>query len=101
MARDTRGNDYEPVGITDSFAADQTVFHVVVTITNAPSGTRFKVIWLTGASEEMGEYEITSEGSRNLDFTYEPDGGTLPVGNYQLVIFQNGVLNRTLKFSVR
>jgi hypothetical protein len=101
MAKDTKGDTYDPVGITDSFAADQSVYHAIVTISSAPSGTRLKMVWLTGSGEEMGEYEITAEGSRNLDFTYEPEGGNLPVGNYQSILFLNGILNRTLNFSVK
>jgi hypothetical protein len=101
MAKDTQGDTYDPVGITDSFTADQSVYHEVVTISGAPSGTRLKVVWLTGSGEEMGEYEITAEGSRNVDFTYEPEGGNLPVGSYQSILFLNGILNRTLNFSVK
>ncbi|MCL4393789.1 MAG: hypothetical protein M1482_03090 [Chloroflexi bacterium] len=100
MAKDAQGDQYDPVGITDTFPGNQSTFHAVVSITNAPDNTSFKVIWLTSSNTEMGNYNLQSGGTRNLDFTFEPDAGTLPAGDYHVEVYVNGDLNRTLKFSV-
>jgi hypothetical protein len=99
-AKDVSGNNFDPVGITDSFPADQSIFHAVVTISGAPDNTSFKVVWLTSDNSQMGTYTLASSGSRNLDFTFKPNTGTLPAGSYQVEIYVNGNLDRTLTFSV-
>jgi len=100
MARGVQANTFEPVDITNAFPADQAVFHAVVTIVDAPANTTFKVIWLTGTNTKMGEFELPAQGSRNLNFTFRPDGGKLPQGNYKVEIYVNNRLDRTLNFAV-
>ncbi len=99
-AKDVSGNNYDPVGITDSFPADQSIFHAVVTISGAPNNTPFKVVWMTSDGTQMGDYTLTSSGSRNLDFTFKPNAGKLPAGNYKVEVYVNDQLDRTLTFSV-
>ncbi len=106
-AKDAKGENKEPVGITDTFGPEQQIFHAVVTVANAPSETKLKAVWTAidvgGAAApntQMGEFESQIEGSRNLDFTFEPQGGRLPPGTYKVDIYLNGKLDRTLKFSV-
>jgi outer membrane usher protein FimD/PapC len=99
-AKDVSGDNFDPVGITDSFPADQSIFHAVVTISAAPANTQFKVVWLTASNSQMGDFTLTSGGSRNLDFTFKPNAGKLPAGNYKVELYVNGTLNRTLTFSV-
>ncbi len=99
-AQDVKGDNFDPVGITDAFPADQKIFHAVVTISNAPANTAVKVVWLTAANAKMGEYEIKSDGSRNLDFTFKPSAGQLAAGNYKVEIYLNDKLDRTLVFAV-
>ncbi len=99
-ARDAQGDNFDPVGITDTFAANQSIFHAVVTITDAPKNTSVKVVWLTSDGTRMGAYTLTSEGSRNLDFTFKPDAGHLPAGQYRAQVYVDDALNRTLTFSV-
>lgn len=100
-SKNVTGDTFDPSGITDSFPADQNVFHVVVTVSSAPSNTAVKVIWLTADNTSIGEYEIKSDGSRNLDYTFKPDAGHLPAGNYRAAVYLNGKLDRTLSFSVQ
>ncbi len=99
MARDVQGNNYDPVGVTDTFAANQPIYHAVVTVNGAPSNTSVRAVW-NSATAKLGEYEIKTDGSRNLDFTFKPDGGGLPTGSYHVDIYLNGTLNRTLNFTV-
>jgi len=107
MAREVRGDNFEPVGITDTFPPDQAVFHAVISIKDAPKDTAFKAVWTavdiiggTAPNTKIGDYEIKAEGTRNLDFTFKPDAGRLPPGKYKVEIFLNGKLDRTLEFSV-
>ena len=100
MARDVQGDNFDPVGITDSFPANTSVLHAVVTISNAPSDTAVKIIWLDSSNNSIGEYELKTEGSRNLDFAFKPNAGGLPSGNYKAEIYLNGKLDRTLNFAV-
>jgi hypothetical protein len=107
VAPDVQGSNFEPVGATDTFPSTQSSFHAVITIADAPKGTRIKVEWTvvddgnpSDANSKMGEYELTSEGSRNLDFTFKPNAGQLPVGKYKADIYLNGEANQSLVFSV-
>ena len=107
MATDTQGDNFEPVGVTDTYAADQAVFHAVVSVANAPDDTTVKAVWTAvdvGDAAEPGtlidETEMSVDGSRNIDFTLESNSGQWPPGTYKVDIYLNGDLDRTLNFSV-
>lgn len=107
MARDVKGATFDPVGISDTFGPEQSVYHAVVTLTNAPANTSVKATWIaidTGGvaapNTNMGEYAITAEGSRNIDFSFEPNAGKLPPGKYRVDISVNGKADRSINFSV-
>jgi hypothetical protein len=107
MARDATSDTFDPTGITDAFGPEQKSFHAIITIKSAPANTTFKAVWtavdigtLLAPNSKIGEYELQSDGSRNLDFTFAPDAGRLPPGKYKVDIFVNGSLDRTLNFSV-
>jgi len=107
IAEDVQGDNFEPVGITDTYAADQTTFHAVVTVANAPSDTMVKVVWfavdvgdVAPPNTEIDQTEIPVDGSRNVDFTLAPDSGGWPPGTYKVDIYLNDELDRTLNFSV-
>jgi hypothetical protein len=106
-AQDVQGDNFDPVGVTSSFPADQAVYHAVVTIVDAPDGTVYKGNWKVvdigsagNPGESMGDYTIPAGGSRNLDFTFKPEN-QLPPGKYQVEIYVNGALTRTLDFEVQ
>ncbi len=105
MARDVSGDMMDPVDPTTVFAPSDTI-HAVVKIADAPSGTRFKAIWLVddvgGAVEpntNIAEYELEAEGSRNLDFTLSPNN-QWPVGRYRAEIYVNDDLAQTVYYDV-
>jgi hypothetical protein len=100
MANDVKGDNFDPVGITDSFPANVSILHAVVTISNAPSDTAVKVVWLDPSNTSIGEYTIKAEGTRNLDFSFKPNGA-MPAGNYKAEIYLDGKLDRTLVFTVQ
>jgi hypothetical protein len=116
MAKDVRAPNDEPVGISDTFGPDQKVFYAVVTVAHAPSGTSVSAVWKTvkvDPSDAMslggwlfvepetiiGAREIQVEGSRNMSFYYKITP-RMPRGTYQVEIYLNGQLDRTLHFSV-
>jgi hypothetical protein len=106
-AQDVQGDNFDPVGVTSSFPADQAVYHAVVTVVDAPDGTVYKANWKVvdiGSAgtpgDSMGDYTIPAGGSRNLDFTFKPDN-QLPPGKYQVEIYVNGALTRTVDFDVQ
>ncbi|MBI5304606.1 MAG: hypothetical protein HY868_20900 [Chloroflexi bacterium] len=107
MAREVKGDNVDPVGITDAFPPDQAVFHAVISIKDAPKDTSVKVVWTAidignaGApNSKIGEFELKADGTRNLDFTFKPDAGRLPPGSYKVDVQLNGKTERTLQFSV-
>ncbi|MEW5721197.1 MAG: hypothetical protein AB1817_21405, partial [Chloroflexota bacterium] len=107
MARDAKSDTFEPVGVTNTFGAEQAIFHAIVTIANAPSGTVLKTVWtaidvgsVAPPNTSMGEMEIQVEGSRNVDAKFKPSAGRLPPGTFKVDIYLNGKLDRTLRFSV-
>jgi hypothetical protein len=106
-ARGTFGEKYEPRDVTVDFAADQPVFHAVVSIRNLPAGSMVKAVWVAidthGDSQPnmvMTATEARVEGSRNIDFTLEPSTGRLPRGSYKVDIHLGEKLDRTLPFTV-
>jgi len=105
-AKDVEGDNFDPVDITDSFPPAQKILHAVVTLTDAPNDTVIKAVWKVvdvGDSALNGDTidttEVTTDGSRNVDFTLKPDN-PLPAGTYQVVIYQDGKKDRTLDFTV-
>ncbi len=107
MATDVQGDNFDPVGITDTYAPDQPEFHAVVTISNAPSDTFVKAVWVAvdvgsaaAPNTTLDETAITVEGSRNVDFTLTPDGGSWPPGSYKVDLYLNDKLDGTLNFTV-
>ncbi|MBI5956643.1 MAG: hypothetical protein HY871_06540 [Chloroflexi bacterium] len=107
MAKDVKGANFDPVGITDTYPPDQKIFHAVVTVASAPSDTAVKAVWTAvdvgsaaAPNSKIDETEVKVEGSRNLHFTLTPDSGRWPSGTYKVDIYLNGKLNRTLNFTV-
>ncbi|MGE5138489.1 MAG: J domain-containing protein [Rudaea sp.] len=104
MARSTEGENFTPIDVTDTFAPDSTL-HAVVTLTDAPS-TAFRSVWYfedpsdpTASNRKLGEFELTSEGSRNLDFTLKPKT-EWNEGTYRVEIYAGAVLARSARFTV-
>jgi hypothetical protein len=107
MARDVRGDNFEPVGVTETYAVDQPVIHAVVSVSNAPSDTKMKVVWVAvdvsaaaTPNQTLDQTEVTVDGSRNVDFKLIRDSRGWPPGKYKVDIYLNDKLDRTLNFSV-
>ncbi len=106
LAEDAQGENMDPVNPTTAFSPDATI-HAVVEIQDAPANTSFKVVWY---AEDIGsgspphslidQYELTSDGTRNLDFSLSPNT-SWPVGTYEAEIYVNGALDQVAVFTVR
>ena len=108
MAGDVQGDNFDPVGVADAYLTDQPKFHAVVSLSNAPSDTKVKAVWVAvdvgeaaAPNTTLDQTEVTVEGSRNIDFTLTPDSGGWPPGQYKVDIYLNDKLDRTLNFTVK
>jgi hypothetical protein len=106
MAHGVEGDEQVPVDVSDMFAPSDTV-HAVVSIVDAPSGTLFKAIWKvvdigdpSSCNTVITEYEIVTDGTRNIDFSLIPNTD-LPPGSYKVEISVNGTLDQIAFFSVQ
>ena len=106
-ARSTFGEEYEPRDVTTNFAADQAVFHAVVSIRNLPAGSVVKAVWVAVDThgDSRPNFILTStvarvEGTRNVDFALAPTLGRLPRGSYKVDIHLGDRLDRSLPFTV-
>ncbi len=108
LAKDVKGDTFEPVDPTTTFPTDQAVIHLVVTVANAPSDTKVKTVWTAvdvgdaaPANTKIDEAEVTMAESGNAHFTLsQPSSGTWPVGKYKVDIYLNDKLDRTLEYTV-
>ena len=104
MAKDVQSQDHTPVGPTVNFV-NPTIIHVVVALADAPANTKLAINWLVGKAgnltpdSQMATYELTTDGTRNIDFTFTPDQ-PMDAGRYYFNIFLNGQFFIRVDFSV-
>jgi hypothetical protein len=106
-AMDATVDSKEAIDITDHFPADQDIFHAVVTISNMPTGSKIKTVWIAADVGSLSpqnpiitQTEIAVEGSGNLDFALIPEDDTLPPGEYRVDVYLNDELDTSLRFTV-
>lgn len=106
MALDTQGDTKEPVNPTTSFGTQDT-FHAVVAIVDAPADTKLEATWYAidvgkdvECNTQIDTYPLTTDGSRNVDFTLAPTKGW-PSGSYRVEVFVNGTLDQVAFFTVK
>jgi hypothetical protein len=106
MAEDVQGDAKDPVNPTTVFANNAT-FHAVVAIANAPANTVVKSVWyaydtngVAACNTKIDEYELTTDGSRNIDFSLTPNS-TWPAGTFRVEVYINGTLDTIANFSVK
>jgi hypothetical protein len=108
LAKDVKGDTFEPVDPTSTFPTDQPVINLVVSVANAPSDTKVKTVWTAvdvgdaaPANTKIDEAEVTLDASGNTHFTLSsPSTGVWPVGKYKVEIYLNDKLDRTLEYTV-
>ena len=108
LAKDVKGDTFDPVDPTSTFPTDQSVINLVVTVANAPSETRVKTVWTAvavgdaaPANTKIDEAEVTMDSSGNAHFTLSlPANGAWPTGKYKVDVYLNDKLDRTLEYTV-
>ena len=108
LAKDVKGDTFEPVDPTSTFSPDQAVINLVVTVANAPSDTKVKTVWTAvdvgdaaPANTQIDEAEVTLDASGKTHFTLSvPDSGAWPAGKYKVEIYLNDKLDRTLEYTI-
>ena len=105
MAENTLSDAKEPVNPTLQFSPNA-VFHAVVSIKDAPRNTQFKADWfvtdvgaVVPSDSAIDSTMLTSDGTRNLDFTLRPSAAW-PAGKYRVEISVNNVRERIVDFVV-
>ncbi len=109
LAKDVQGDNFEPVDPTSTFAVDQPVIHLVVTVNNAPSDTKVKSVWTAvdvgnaaPANTKIDEAEVTLDSAGTAHFTLSlPASGAWPTGKYKVDVYLNDKLDRTLEYTVQ
>ncbi|MHC1782135.1 MAG: hypothetical protein AB9891_05120 [Anaerolineaceae bacterium] len=106
LARGTEGEEKNPINLTTVFSSTDT-FHAVAKVEDAPENTSFSATWYVtdvgpdiACNSVVDSTEITTFGTRNLDFTLTPES-TWPTGMYRVEVFVNGVLDSVKEFSVQ
>lgn len=107
LAQDVTVLSYSPIGAGDTFPPKATT-HVVVTVSQASSGTSVKVVLTAldigsaaAPNTKLGEYSLDAVGSQNLEFAFTPTSKGFPVGTYKADIYVNDKLDRTLNYSIK
>lgn len=102
MAKD---DNNEPGSSTTSFAPSERTVHVVITLNKQKAGTKVRVVWIAADVEGAKNKELKS-----LDYTTTAADKTIPGylrwsqdwprGQYKVEVYINGVLDKTLNYSV-
>src|SRR5512139_985944 len=108
LAKDVKGDTFEPVNPTSTFPTDQSVINLVVTVANAPSETKVKTVWTAvdvgdaaPANTKIDEAELTLDASGKTHFTLAvPSSGVWPAGKYKVEVYLNDKLDRTLEYTI-
>lgn len=106
IAKNAEGEEKNPTGLTSVFGPTDT-FHAVAKLVDAPENTSFSATWYVtdvgpdvACNSTIDSTEISTGGTRNLDFTLTPND-KWPTGMYRVEIFVNGVLEDVKEFSVK
>ena len=108
LAKDAKGPNYDPVDPTSAFPTDQAVIHLVVTVKNAPSGTKLRAVWTVvdvgdaaAPGRVIDKADITMDNSGSVDFTLSvPSTGVWPVGKYKVDVYLNDKFDKTLEYTI-
>ncbi len=106
MTKTVKEKTFAPGASTTVFGVNDTV-HAVIAIKKAPKGTSFAARWTVvdvgtaaEAGQEIGTFEVTADGTRNVDFELKPSA-SWPIGKYQVEISVDGEVEQTVAWSVR
>ncbi len=108
LAKDTQGENFEPVDVTDAFEPTQATFHAIVTLQDAPKNLQLGSKWYLVQAEgykpntkiDENTLSVDQGGSRNVDFTLKAAQDRWPAGTYCVEIYADGNLALAKMFTV-
>lgn len=100
LAQDTKPDTFEPVNPTTTFAKTAPFIHAAIHVEQAPANTVFRARWYPPNQEPL-DFELTTDGTRWLDFRLTPTPDGFPAGEYKVEIYVNDQLAETKTFTVQ
>lgn len=100
LAQDTKPDTFEPINPTTTFARTAPFIHAAIQIEQAPANTVFRARWYPPNQDPL-DFELTTDGTRWLDFRLTPAPDGFPAGEYQVEIYVNDQLADTKTFTVQ
>lgn len=102
MSKDSNGS---PGDKTAVFAPDDHTIHAVADLNKAKAGTQVKFVWkavdVAGArNEEIKTIDYTTKSFENKVHGHLTKPGDWPKGSYQVEVYINGALDKTIKYTV-
>jgi len=102
MAKDDNG---EPGASTTSFSPSERKVHVVITLNKQKAGTLVRVVWIAADAEGVKNKQL-----KTLDYTTKATDKDIPGylrwptdwprGDYKVEVYLNGVLDKTVNYTV-
>jgi outer membrane usher protein FimD/PapC len=99
LAQDADPGAFTPINPTTTFKSDAPFIHATVEISDAPPNTIFRARWYP-PSEDPLDFDLTTSGTRWMDFRLTPTPTGFPTGQYQVEIYVNDQLAKTVEFTV-
>jgi hypothetical protein len=107
LAKDFKADIGVATDVTTEYAPEQKLFHLVVTVNDAPKDTKFKSVWTatdiggaTPPNTKLEERELIVTGSGTFEFTITPKTGRWASGKYKVDLYTDNKLDRTINFTV-
>ncbi len=106
MAKDIEHKTLKPLQITSTFTNDQTAFHSIIEVREAPKDTVIKTDWSTvdvpglPSDEIISSFDTVIEGTRLVHFMLKPEQGKLLPGSYKVDIYINHSYDHSLYFMI-
>lgn len=106
LARDAKGPNYDPVGVTNEFNTSQPKIHAVAKFDGAPHDTQIRAVWyLLDAkgytpNSQLSESNLELNGVQSADLSLVSNSGAWPVGTYCVEVYVGGNLAFSQHFAV-
>jgi hypothetical protein len=102
MAKDDNG---DPGASTTSFSPSERTVHVVITLNKGKPGTQVRVAWIAAEVEgaknkELKTLDYTTKGTETKIPGYLRWSQDWPRGDYKVEVYINGVLDKTVNYTV-
>ena len=104
MSENFNEENFEPVGITDTYSPETPNFHLSGQMNNVPSNTKVGVDWhyLEAENTWIDSYILEVEQDRNVHFSLTRPENGWPKGSYEARIFIEGKGNvENVRFTVQ